>query len=175
MTEDVNVVVGEDEVSLLDIAGIDLANYDEYRLTVNPAGVYQFRILEAKLEAKEVTNKDDPSGSKIKKPAISFEFEAQNCFALTDDKLDPAGQIGVKHFENFYINDGAKDLGRVKAFLVDIGMTGTGALNDLLAQSQGIEFVCNLVNTKNKDNPDIVYANMKKPRTLEQFQADQAA
>lgn len=175
MTEETNVMVGENEVSLLDIAGIDLNEIAEYRLTVMPAGKYMFRIMESKLEARDARVKDGAPDEKVKKPAITFECEVQNCFALTDDKLDPATQIGMKYFETFWINDANKDLGRVKAFLVDIGSPGAGSLTDLLAEAQGVEFVCDITNTPDKNNPDTIWANLKKPMTVNAFAESQAA
>lgn len=176
MTEENKMVhVGEEEISLMDIAGIEMNDIAEYRLTVTPAGKFLWRVIEAKLEGRDVQNKEDPQGAKITKPAITFELEAQNCFALTDEKLDPATFVGTKHFESFWINDAVKDLGRVKAFLVDIGLTGTGSLTDLLASAQGEEFVSDITNVPDKNNPDYIYANLKKPTTVAEFEAAQAA
>lgn len=173
MTDETLVQVGEEEISIMDIAGLEMGDIEEYRQTTTPAGKFMWRILEAKLEPREVTNKDDPNGGKITKPAITFELESQNCFALTNEKLDPASFVGTKHFESFWINDAVKDLGRVKAFLVDIGLTGSGSLTDLLAQAQGVEFVSDISNTPDKNNPDYIYANMKKPMTVTAFNESQ--
>ena len=168
------VHVCEEEISLMYIAGVVMGDIEEYRLTVMPAGKFLFRVLDCKLEAREVTDKDDPMGAKIKKPAVNFELEVQNCFALVNEKLDTAATIGSKHFHNIWITDGQKDLGRVKAMLADIGVTGVGKLTDLLAQAQGIEFVADITNTPDKNNPDTIWANLKKPMTVADFDADQA-
>jgi len=168
--ESVVVHVGDDEISLMDIAGIEMNEIEEYRLVVTPAGKFMWRILEAKLEARDVTNKEDPNGAKIKKVAITFELESQNCFALIDEKLNPASYLGIKHYESFWINDAAKDIGRVKAFLVDVGIQAVGSLTDLLAQAQGVEFISDVTNVPDKNNPDFIYANLKKPMTVAAFQ-----
>lgn len=170
MSEDnTQVMVGDEEFSLEQIAGIVMDDIEEYRLTCAPSGKYHWRILEAKLEAREVMNKEDPNGAKINKPTINFELESQNCLALTDDKLKPESQIGIKHNQTTWITDAEKDVGRVKAFLVDIGLTGTGALTDLLAQAQGVEFISDITNNKDKNNPDFVYANVRNPMTVDVY------
>lgn len=174
MSNEEIVHVGDEEVSLMDIAGLDMTDMAEYRQTVTPAGKFLWRITEAKLEARDVRDKEADDGSKIKKPAITFELESQNCLALTDDKLDPAKFIGIKHFESFFINDPVKDLGRVKALLVDIGMACAGNLEDLLAEAQGMEFVSDISNVHDKNNTDIVYANMKKPMSVAKFEEQNA-
>lgn len=171
---DENVLIGDEEVSLMDLAGIEMGEVEEFRASVTPAGTFLWRVVESKLEAREATNKDDPDGPKIHKPTISFELESQNCLALTDEKLDPANYVGTKHHETFWINNADKDIGRVKAFLVDIGLTGVGSLTDLLAQAQGVEFVSFVTNVPNKDNPDFIYANIKKPMTIAAFEEAQA-
>lgn len=172
MSEDI-VKIGEEEISIMDLAGLSMDDVEEYRASATPAGKFLWRVVEAKLEARDATNKDDPQGPKISKPTVNFELESQNCFALVEEKLDPANYIGIKHNETIWISNADKDLGRIKAFLVDIGVGGSGSLTDLLAQAQGIEFVSDVTNVKNKDNPDYVYANLKKPMTVAAFNESQ--
>lgn len=173
MSDEIQVTIGESSVSLTDLAGVDLTDVKEVRSMVTPAGKFHFRIKDASLKAVEATNKEDPQGPKINKPVIQFELESQNCFSLVDDEADPADEIGIMHYEAFWLNDVKKDLGRVKAFLIDIGIDGNKAVSELLAEAHGIEFVCDINNVKNKDNPDIVYANMKNPMTMEAYAESQ--
>lgn len=174
MSEDIQVMVGEEEVGLMDIAGLDMTDVEEYRLTVTPAGKYHWRINDAKLDHLEVMkDKSNPDEGKVKKPVVQFELEAQNCYALVDDKLDPANAVGQKHTETFFITDPQKDLGRIKAFLADIGLEGKGTLQTLLDEAHGMEFVSDVTNRPDKNNPDFIYANLKKPMTVEKFQEQQ--
>lgn len=167
--ENLNVVIGDSELSLADIAGVDMSEVAEYRLVVTPAGKWHFRIMDMKLGTMEATNKEDPSGPKINKAVVQTECEAQNCLALIDDTLDPANFVGRKHNETFWLNDLAMDLGRVKAFLVDIGLDGNKPFQELLDEAHGMEFVCDITNVKDKNDPDRVYANMKKPMSIEAY------
>lgn len=175
MSEDTMVLVGDEEVGLMDIAGLEMDDVQEYRLQVTPAGKYHWRIVESKLDHLNVRrDKDGDPQDKVEKPVIQFELEAQNCFALVDDKLDPSNFVGQKHTETFFITDPQKDLGRVKAFLVDIGLEGKGTLQSLLDTAHGMEFVSDVTNRPDKNNPDFIYANLKKPMSVEAFQETQS-
>lgn len=169
MSEAENVMIGDVEISLEQLAGVDMSEIVEVRSLVTPAGKFHFRIMEGELKAVEATNKDDPQGPKINKPVVQFELQAQNCFALVNDDLDPESYTDVKQNESFWINDVKKDLGRVKAFLVDIGMDGNKPLMDLIAEAHGTEFMCDVTNNPKKDNPDIIYVNLKNIMTMEEF------
>jgi len=169
------VMIGETEISLDELAGVDLSDVKEVRSSVTPAGKFHWRVVDAKLEAREATNKEDPQGPKINKPTITFELKSQNCFSLVDADLEPEDYIDITHRETFWLNDLKKDLGRVKAFLVDMGIDGNKALTDLLDESHGQEFVSDITNVKSKDNPDFVYANIKGVTTMEEFAESQAA
>ena len=173
MTEQANVFIGETEVSLADIAGVDMTEVQEVRSTQIPAGKFHFRVMETELKAVDATNKDDPQGAKINKPVIQFEIEAQNCFSLVDDSLDTEDHINEKYFETFWINDVKKDLGRVKALLIDIGLEGNKPLTDLLDEAHGMEFVADITHNKKRDNPDEFWVNMKNIMTMEEFNESQ--
>ena len=166
---DATVMIGEEEITLESILAQDMTEVEEYRFTVTPAGKYLFRIKDAKLEAREAINKDDPQGPKVLKPTINFELEVQNCFAVLDPKLKPENEVGRIHNETTWINDAIKDLGRVKAFLLDIGLDANKPLADLLAESHGMEFITDITNTPDKNNPDRIYANLKNTMSVDKF------
>lgn len=173
MSESQNVMIGEEEISLDQLAGIDLTEVKEVRSSHTPAGKFQWRVTEAKLEAREATNKEDPTGPKIYKATVQFELKSQNCFSLVDAELAPEDYIDITHRETFWIGKIA-DIGRVKAFLVDMGIEGNKALTELLDEAHGQEFVSEVTNRKNADNPDYVYANIKGTMTMDEFAASQS-
>ncbi len=175
--ENTNVTVGDEIIDLASLAGVDMSGVSEVRSMILPAGQYLFKILDAKLESREVSDRSDSAeeGAKINKPVVDFELEVSDCMALVKDDLDPGSVIGRKHHNSFYINDLAMDLGRVQAFLTDIGIPGNKALNELLVEAHGVEFVTDITNTKNRDNPDIIYANLKNTLTMAKFQEAQAS
>ena len=159
------VLVGNDVVDLLDIAGFDMSAVAEVRSTRLPKGRYHLRCEEAKLEAIE-SKKD---GQPVKKPGVKFVLDVTNVVQLVDDRdnpppADPTILVGKKHIETFFITDPAQDLGRIKAFMVDCGYTGAGTLQEMLADFVGTQFDAVIAHRKNKDDPDIVYVNIDRSK-----------
>lgn len=172
MSEDQKVIMqvnGEDtELSLADLAGLDMTDVVEVRSSLTPAGLYHWKIKDAKIDSVDVKDKEDTSQT-IPKPVVQFELEAQNCMALVDDTLDVGDYINEKFFKTFWIST-MKDLGKVKAFLVDIGVEGNKTLDVLITEAHGMEFVGKISHAKNKDNPDRPWVNMDEIMTLAAYQ-----
>jgi len=164
------VTIGEEVLDLAQLAGVDMSGIQEVRSLALPAGQYLFKIKDAKLESRETTVDDE----KINRPVVDFELEVMDCMALVKEGLDPASVIGRKHHHSFWIKDFQLDLGRVQAFLTDIGIVGNKPLNALLNEAHGVEIVADIINVKNRDNPDIVYANLRNIMTIVKFQAKMA-
>ena len=177
MTDENNqVIIGDEIVDLAALAGVDMTELQEVRSMVLPAGQMLFRVLDAKLESREVADRRDEAeeGAKINKPVVDFELEVTDCMGLVNDDLDPAVVVGRKHHNSFWISDVAQDLGRVKAFLADVGVNTAGGLEDLLTAAHGIEFVSDVTNTKDKNDPDRIYANLKNTMTVAEWQEKNA-
>lgn len=172
-TEDKLVIVGEEELSLAAIAGIDMEQVAEVRFSNTPEGLFHWKIQDAELTVQEVEDKENP-GSKINKPVVKIMLEAVNCLALNDDTLDPANYVGRKHSLSFWINS-AEDIGKAKAFLVDIGMEGSGVFGQLLTNSIGEEFVSQIKHVANRNDADRPYVNVVKIQTIKDFSESQAA
>lgn len=152
-------------VSLADIAGLDMTEIAEFRGGgVTPAGIFEWRIAGAALDT--ITYQKD--GEDVTKPIVDFELEALACRRCKDPAIDVDNLAGTKHYERIFISDLVKDLGRVKAFMQDIGCEGSGSLQDLLDGTIGREFVAAISHRKDKNDPDRVYANIDF-RTVEQL------
>jgi hypothetical protein len=148
MSEDTVVKIGDEDVSLADIAGVDMSQVEEFRFENTPKGIYQWVCKNA--EVVKLGNK----------PAIRYELEASNVIALSDDSLDPDKYVGHKHNEAIFITDLEKDIGRAKAFMIDAGFEGSGTLQELLDQFVGHEFISAIGHRKDKNDTDKVYANI---------------
>lgn len=172
--ENVVVMMDDAEFSLADLAGVDLSTVEAYRFQVVPPGKYHWRMIEAELTTKEVPlDYDDPNSGKVNRPVVHFQLEVQNCLALVDDKLDPANFVGQKHNNDFTIKDMKKDLGKVVAFLEDIGAEGTGTVLDQINAVHGHEFVSDIQHNVNKNNADFPFVNIRNAQTIEEFNAAQ--
>lgn len=156
MNNETAVILNDQEFSLADLAGIDMneveANYGPENL---PPCVVELRVIDAKLEAVKTKGGDGPT-----KAAVRIETEVVNALSVVDPNIPLESLIGRKHYETYYLTDLAKDLGRVKALLVDSGFQGTGSLTDMLNQFVGHQFICAINNRKDKNDSDIVYANI---------------
>ena len=156
------ILVNDEEISLTDLLGLDMSDIEEFRATSTPAGKWHWRIMDAKTEVREdVKDFDNPDEGKVNRAFVIFELQAQNCYALVDDKLSPDMFVDRKHTLSFKIVDHLKDLGKVQAFLSDIGMKGDKSLEDLLSEAHGLDFISDTTNRPNKDNPEYVFVNLK--------------
>jgi len=151
------------DVDIMALAEIDISGIEENRGgEAAPEGVADWRGMSAAFATAEVEDKEKNSptfGQKVTRPVIDFVAEAIGYHNVKDRSLDIASLAGTQHRERFFIKDLEKDLGRVKAFMVDIGMTGAGRLQDLLDSFTGYEFSCAVKHRKDKNDTSRVYAN----------------
>lgn len=140
----------DQEVSLADIAGIDMNNVEAFEggFEPTPKGVYRFDVKDAGLD----TMND--------KAIIYFDTEVAEVYALVDDDKDPESLIGWKHRETIWISDLAKSVGQAKAIMQNAGFTGSGTLEQMLDAFCGSQFVAPVKQRKDKNDTDKVYANI---------------
>jgi len=158
-----NVTVGEQEqaVTLEQLGDFEVGQVEEVRGGEKvPEGIIEWKIKEHVLEEMLIVNKDDRTGDKIPAPVIRLEVEVISARNLKDQALDKDTVMGQSHRELRFINDIVKDIGRVKAFLADIGMEASGSLTDLLDKSCGMEFVSVLYHKKDKNDTSKSYAHI---------------
>lgn len=169
--ENETVLIDGQELTLAELAGVDMTDVQEVRFSVTPAGFFHWRIESMELKSKEILEDyDDPDSAMINIPVVDMELKAVNCLALVDDTLDTGDYVGITHYKTFKIQDLKKGLGRVKAFLVDIGLSGNSAMIELLDEAHGMEFCSEIAHTKNRNNPDIIFANINNVITIEAYQ-----
>ena len=155
--------LGDQTVALTDLAGISMDDMSEVRGYGLPRGVYLFKVKSG--EFKVI----DTSGGN--KPAAQFECEVLRVLSLAPvtegEPIDPNTLIGKTHNETFFLNTEdqnklAESIGRVKAFLADIGAVCTGvSLEDAIKNSAGVEFTGPIARVTNKKDPDREYINIK--------------
>lgn len=164
MTDDtlVSVVNGDEsvQVSIADIAGLDMSGIEEFRgMGGLPAGTYEFRIKNFELGDKEIKDKDAADGKAVV-PVAQLQVEVLACRHTKDQSVDPSTLTGAEHGEMFFIRDLGKDLGRIKAFLNDIGAQGQGSLGEILAQQIGMEFAAVIKKRKDRNDTSKEYSNI---------------
>lgn len=158
MSDDISdiVSIGGENVSLADLAGFDLGGVQELRGSLTPIGTFRLMVKSAVLAM--VTTKDGPSAG------VVFEFIIKEVLAVVPpegmDNFEEDSLIGTEHRHTFFIRE-AKDLGRVKAFLIDIGYQGVGQLQDLLQGSVDHEFIGSIRHTADKNDKERKFANLR--------------
>lgn len=150
--EDLMLDVGGESVSLADLAGIDMADVAEVRGSTFPAGGFQFMVEEAKLA---VIGQGDKQ-----KAGIQFKFVCRDVISLIDASKDAESIIGKFHVETCFLTDPTEGLGHAKAFMADSGYKAAGKLGEILNGFVGHEFRCRITNNADKNDKDIIYANI---------------
>lgn len=147
------------EVPLSAIAGLDMSGIEPYRGgEATPEGVYEWRIKNFEMAMKEIMDKT--VNAKVARPCVFITLEAIAAQTVKDPSVDPSSLTGLEHREMISIKDVRKDLGRVVAFMQDIGFNGTGQLNALMPQTIGMEFIGEIKHSKNPNDTSKVYANL---------------
>ena len=151
----------EQEVTLADIAGIDMATVveNEGGFDSTPKGAYRFKCTDGELTEIEVTNKK--TGDKENRAIIRFKFDIVAVHSLVDDDIKAEDWVGKEHQEGIFVNDVAKSVGQAKAIMTNAGFSGTGTLQELMDGFCGTEFDAPIGQRKDKNDPDRVYSNIK--------------
>lgn len=156
-----------DEVgfSLADLADIDLEGIEEVRFEDFPKGVYEF----------EVSTADLASDAKDGEPRYKIEFTLKVLEMLSS--IEPGVDLekwkDKTHTERFFVypkrpeEDAAKAIGRVKAFLIDMGLdlvkdeAGKTKLGDSVRNAKGHSFRARIERQQDRNDPNRSYARLR--------------
>lgn len=159
-TSGVNPNNSDDDFSLADLAGIDISDIAEIRFENLPAGFYDFEVTDAKLE--EGTDKDG-----AKRFTATFTQKVLACHSVLEPGVDRESLVGKSHTETIYMNPGKgkeemiKAIGRVRAYVSDIGGQNAGQLGPVVENTKGVRFSAKIAQRKDKDDPSVVYSRIK--------------
>ena len=150
----------DSEYSLADLAEIDVSEIDEVRFENLPPGVYEFEVTEAGLEEK--MNKDNE-----KRFLANFAFKILAAKSVLKAGISKEDMVGKTHTERLFINPAdtpekvKEAIGRIRAFVSDMGQDSAGKLGDIVANTKGHTFTSKVVEQKDKNDSSIVYARLK--------------
>jgi hypothetical protein len=145
------------QVSMMDLAGVDMSGIEEVRATTFPAGIFDWEITELEEETGE--NKEG-----VKQFKMLVHCQCVNVISVASLGVDPTTIPGQKFTHRITKNIETKNdlytfLGMVKAFLGDVGVNTAQSYPDMLASAVGKQFRCVVVHKPNKDDKDSPYAN----------------
>lgn len=147
--------------SLADFANIDLSQVEARRGGSRaPEGVAEWRIKEAGFTTGMFNDKNNP-GQKKATAYFFVKLESIAYRTTKDTSLVPAELVGVQHEERIIIKKLRDDLGRVVAFMEDVGLQNvSGSPLELASHLVDMEFVAPMKHQKDRNDPDKVYANL---------------
>lgn len=145
--------------SLADLADIDVSEIAEIRFEQLPNGSYGWEVANADL------HEDTKDGERRYK--AEFELKVVEVNAVLEQGVDKESLIGKTHTERFFIKPAdeqaevEKSIGRIRAFIADIGMDNKGKLGDIVRGAKGHTFPGKIVKKKDKNDPTVEYARLK--------------
>lgn len=158
--DDDEIDLGGETISLAQLAGIDLDGVAERRMLLFPKGNYFWEV---------VAEPEPPKLQKIgSMGAVRFTLKClrvDNVAKPEDSPVPIAELIGKTHNETFFLAT-LDSLGYMKAFMVDIGGRGKGALTETLLGTVGLRFTAPITLEKNKNDKDIVYHRIDRTRIV---------
>lgn len=129
--------------TLADLADLDVSDIEEVRFTSLPAGVFGWEVKEAELKEYE---KDGETKYKAE-----IELEVIEVKAIVpapgETKPTPESLMGKRHIERLTIDPSAppedvqKSIGRIRAWVSDVGMDSKGKLGEIVKNLKGHRFV----------------------------------
>lgn len=150
------VKVGDETVSLADLAGLNIDDFAEKRGFGLPRGVFHFIVSKG-----EFTAVGDPA-----KPVAKFTCPVRRVLELAESEgVNVDELVNKEHIETFFITSPEDDIGRIKAFLADIGASAQGlSLKAAIENSVGCEFTGQIKRIKDKKDPDREYVNLNRDK-----------
>jgi hypothetical protein len=146
--------------SLADLAGIDVSGIEEVRFSSLPAGVFGFEVVESDL------GEDEKDGER--RFYAKVDMRVVEVKAVVDPSVtDKDSLLGKTHSERFFIKPAdpqdkvAEQIGRIRAFITDIGLNSAGPLGDIVRNCKGHIFTGKIIKQKDKDDKSIEYARLK--------------
>lgn len=149
---DVSLNVDGAEISLAELAGLNMDDIEEVRFEVLPKGL-----------SAVFRNKSADIVKMGEKPAISLTYEVMKIFGETEEMNDE-NMVGKEHQELFFLSgkEPLKVLGMMKAHMSDAGFSASGELQDVLDKYQSHMCKAVIKHTVNKDDEDRPYARMDR-------------
>lgn len=147
--------------SLADLAETDVSTIEEIRFENLPAGVYDFEVVEADLDEKDNKDGDNRILAVFKYKVIGV----QSC--LDRNISDPDSLIGKSHTEKNYIvpdqgeQKAMEGIGRVRAFIWDMGCPNKGKLGDIVRGTVGHRFTAPIISRPNPNDRTSPFAQLK--------------
>jgi len=144
----------ENQMSLADIAGLDVSDVEELRSSQIPAGLFVFEVTKTGLD--ETTVGDD---EELRYKA-AIELKVVGVETIVEKGVEESDVMNKTHTETFFINpaEAQKGIGFLKGFITDIGGDSTGNIGGVedgpegfLDRIVGHRFTAKIIKKKARD------------------------
>jgi hypothetical protein len=152
-------VMESDGFSLAALADLDVSGIEEIRFEQLPSGSYEFEVTEAEYKDDE---KDGETRVKVEVTLKILEVKA-----VLEPGVDKDSLVGKSHTERYFIKPGdpadevAKQIGRIRAFITDMGANSEGKFGEIITNLKGHTFVGKITKRKDKNDPTVSYARLQ--------------
>jgi hypothetical protein len=145
--------------SLADLADLDISEVAEIRFENLPAGIYGFKVVSAELDEKP--NRDNEN-----RMIAIFKFEVVEVNTIIKKGVDKDSLLGKSHTEKLYIVPETQQkvldgIGRIRAFVSDLGCDSAGKLGDVLAGTVDHTFTGKIAERPNPNDRTQPFAQLK--------------
>ena len=146
--------------SLADLIDLDVSDIAEVRFSTLSPGVYEFEIIESGL-----LEDTDTDGNRRFKAEVTMKVVGVK--AVLEAGVDKESLIDKLHTERMFIKpldpqaDVLKQVGRIRAFVADVGMDSKGKLGDIVANLKGHTFTTTVTAQPDKNDKSRTYARLK--------------
>ena len=153
MSEELEFDIEGTQVSLAELAGLNVDDVEEYRGAPFPKCIAQFEVVSAAFD------KGGQEGAEF--PVVAAEFKVLGLRnAQLSEHQREADLVGSTFTQNFPIF-GSKSLGKIKATIADSGLDVAGmSYGDMLGAWVGTKFECKIYHQKSKNDDDMVFARI---------------
>lgn len=150
-----------DGFSLAELADLDVSDIAEVRYINLPRGKFDFEVVESKLESYESDG--------LQYHRVEYTLKIIEVKSVLD-RMTPEQKeqlVGKTHTERFRIDprasieDTQKVIGRIRAFVTDIGLDSSGRVQDLVERPQGHTFTGKITKQKDRNDPTREYARLQ--------------
>lgn len=151
--------------SLADLLDLDVSDIEEVRFVDFPVAIFDFEITGA-----DVFEEDKDEGKRFR---AEFTLLVLDCLAVIapaipgEDLPTRESLLGKVHTEKYYVNswdteaDVLKAIGRIRAFVTDVGLDSRGKLGPMVRNTKGHKFRAQTTKQRDKNDATRWYTRLK--------------
>lgn len=157
MSDTQTVKFEDEQISLADLAGLNLDDVAAKRGESLPKSVLSFEVM----GGEDMPDLKVLGDGEKAKPGAVFKFKVIDVVGVTDPEFtgNPTDLIGKVHTETKFLTT-TENLGYCKGLIIDLGGSGKGTLKEQLNNLAGLRFTAPIGKRKDPNDTDKIYTNI---------------